>query len=183
MPMDLIFATATYFDGSQPEITFESSNTDVVGVKRIGTAKTGMVTANIVAIDSGEATVTAYCGNKSASIKVSVAEKSNQVRILMDGDDIESFEMFTGEQSALTAQVFPLESTDQVTSVAWKIVKDKNNKNVVSVAKGLVTAKKPGTAYIIVKSKQGEGQENIAVCKITVTTSVGSIKIAGTPIS
>jgi hypothetical protein len=42
-----------------------------------------------------------------------------------------------------------------------------------------LTAVGPGTAYIIVKSKQGEGQENIAVCKITVTTPVGSIKIVG----
>lgn len=173
----VLIATATYYDGSQPEITFESSNTNVVGVKRIGTARTGTVSANIVAMGSGEAVVTAYCGDKSAAIQVSVAEKSNNAHILMDGDEIESFEMFIGEQRALTTELFPLTSTDQVTGISWKIVKDKNNKNVVSVQNGLVTAKKAGTAVVeaILKVKPIGQKKAITLpaARCTITVKAG----------
>ena len=169
-----VIATAVYYDGTQPEITFESSNTGVAGVKRIGTGRTGTVSANIVAIGPGEAVITAYCGDKSAGIRVSVAEKSEGARILMDGEPTESFGMNVGEQTALTAAVYPLSSTDQVTGVTWKVVKDKNNKNVISVKKGLVTAKKAGTARLqaVIKVKPAGAKKAItlpaAQCTITV---------------
>ena len=92
----------------------------------------------------------------------------------MDGEPTESFGMNVGEQTALTAAVYPLSSTDQVTGVTWKVVKDKNNKNVISVKKGLVTAKKAGTARLqaVIKVKPAGAKKAItlpaAQCTITV---------------
>ena len=143
-PQASLTATATYNPGSEPEITFASSNKSVVMVKRTGDNKTGTVTASIIARDPGEAYVYAYCGKKSAKIKVEVAYKSNGAGLFIDDTQYDQLEMKAGEQKALIASVVPFESTDTVTGISWKT----SNSKVLSVSKGLITAKAAGEAKV-----------------------------------
>lgn len=97
---------------------------------------------------------------------------------IIKGADVDSEEALSKNKITLTVNHSVLAEATYIEDPDYK--KNDEKKDTDKKVKSLtLKAAGPGTAYIIVKSKQGEGQENIAVCKITVTTSVGSIKIVG----
>ncbi|MBQ7564315.1 MAG: BspA family leucine-rich repeat surface protein [Lachnospiraceae bacterium] len=114
----------------QPAVLYVSSNTDIVGVSPDGT---------FAAIGGGTATVTAYCGNKKATCKVTVSTYTSDIVILDENErDITdgSYQMKGGEQAILQVLVLPVNSTDP-RKVTWKSY----NTKAVTVSNGLITAK------------------------------------------
>ncbi len=135
-------------DANKDEIVFTSSNEDVLTVDNNGI---------ITAISSGTATVTAKTkdGNVSDSIEITVYTPVSSVTISK-----EQMTMFVGKTAQLTVNVLPEDANDK--TVKWS----STNNEIITVAEdGTVTALKPGTADVIVKTVD----ENIqAKCAITV---------------
>ncbi|MCR4586211.1 MAG: hypothetical protein K5686_10865 [Lachnospiraceae bacterium] len=87
---------------------------------------------------NGEATVTAYCGNKKASCKVTVVCYTSTISLInSDHEDVSDgkMEMKSGEQAFIKVSFDPYDSTDS-RNVKWK----SDNKKV-SVKNGIITAK------------------------------------------
>lgn len=170
-----LIAEAVYGKEGEAEITFDSSNTGSVVVKRTGDAKTGTVKAEVIAVAPGTAEITAYCGNKAAKITVYVLSKATEAVILSDSSVTGSLSMKVGEQQALWADIYPINSTDQIHNIKWEV--DKAGKKVISVSKGLVTAKAEGDAVItaVIKVKS-DGEKKATVlpavtCRVHVDKS------------
>ncbi|MCR5177484.1 MAG: InlB B-repeat-containing protein [Lachnospiraceae bacterium] len=112
-----------------PQLYYLSANTDIVIVDKNGT---------FYPMGLGETTVTARCGKKTATCKVSVVCFTESLRILnADLEDVTggAIEMKGGEQAFLTASFDPYDSTDP-RAVTWS-----SNSKDVTVKSGLVTAK------------------------------------------
>lgn len=112
-----------------PEVYYVTENADIVAVDKQG---------KFYATGIGETTVTAYCGNKKATCKVSVVCYTQSISVMNeDLEDVSDgkIEMKGGEQTFLTVSFDPYDSTDART-VKWK----SDNKKV-SVKNGIVTAK------------------------------------------
>ncbi len=128
---------------------YSSSNKNVVTV-----SSTGKVTAKKV----GTATVTAKSSNgKTVKCKFTVKTPKIEVSSVTLNKSALSFNV--GESQQLTATINPNNAADK--SVEWQ----STNTNVVTVSStGKVTAKKVGTATILVVASNGMS----ATCKITV---------------
>ena len=129
------------------KISWKSSKPGVAAVSG------GVITAK----RAGTATVTAKTSSgKKATVKVVVSKKPLDAKSLKLSR--KTARLAVGKTLKLKASVSPAASTD---IVEWK----STNKKVASVdAFGIVTAKKAGTATIVVKTSSGKRAE----CKITV---------------
>jgi uncharacterized protein YjdB len=136
--------TATITKG----LTWKSSNTKVATVDANG---------NVKGIAKGTVTITAACGGKSATFKVTVnpATKVKSVKL-----NTTSTTLKVKKTYQLKATLNPTNATNK--NVTWK---SSNTKVATVDANGKVTAKAAGTATITVTTKDGS---KTATCKITV---------------
>ena len=117
----------------------------------VATVKNGLVTA----VGAGTTTITATCGEKTATCKVTVnASPLQEVRL-----DKSELEILKNDSETLTATLVPANTTDDRT-VTWST----NAEDVATVNQsGRVTGKKEGTAVITAKVGDKE-----ASCTVTV---------------
>ena len=117
----------------------------------VATVKNGLVTA----VGAGTTTITATCGEKTATCKVTVnASPLQEVRL-----DKSKMEILKNDSETLTATLVPANTTDDRT-VTWST----NAEDVATVNQsGRVTGKKEGTAVITAKVGDKE-----AGCTVTV---------------
>ena len=129
------------------EVTWKSSNTDVVTVD-----DSGQISAKAV----GEATVKVQVGNVSASCSVTVVQPVTSISL-----NKTSLEMDALDTYQLTANVSPSDAADK--RVSWS----SSDEKIASVDEnGLVTALQKGNATIIVEAQDGSGVSR--TCSVTV---------------
>ena len=149
-----ITATVEPKDATNKEVTWTSSNTDVVTVDANG---------EVMAVSAGTATITATAADgsgKSASCTVTVSDPI----VLVSEIELSRPELTlkTGTTTTLTATVKPDNATNK--EVTWT----SDNTDVVTVdASGNVTAVAAGTATITVTAKDGSGVS--ASCAVAVS--------------
>lgn len=138
-------ATVLPKDASSDNLAWSTSNTNVVSVsdgvitaKKEGTAKIGVSTTN------GK---TAYC---------TVTVKKHEPESITLSET--TLTMYAGDTATLKAAVLPEEASSD--TLAWST----SNTYVVSVSKGVLTAKKEGTAKIMVRTTN----DKTATCVVTV---------------
>jgi len=118
------------YNGSEPEVKYMTSNSNVVCVTPSG---------NFIAVAQGTASVTAFCGNKKAVCKVNVKSYTKDIAILVNTKENitdTEYNMDSGTQSYFNVTFVPADTTDSL-SVIWK----SSNKKAVTVNNGLITAK------------------------------------------
>lgn len=126
-----------------PEITWASDNPSVVTVRN----------GTLYPISAGEATITAVCGNKTASCKVTVVINLQAIHL-----DTTQLTLAVGETAQLAATAQPVNATHF--EVTWTVA----DPAVAAVDnEGVVTAVAPGTT--VVTASCGE---ITASCEITV---------------
>ena len=129
---------------STDTVTFKSSKKSVIAVD-----KNGVMTAK----KPGKATITVKAGSKKTTVKITVKQPATAVSLNKTAVTIKK-----GKTFKLKATLTPKNSTDKVTYKSSK-------KNVATVdKKGVIKAKKKGTATITVKTASGKK----ATCKVTV---------------
>lgn len=143
-----LIATVSPSTATNKKVIWNSSNSSVAAVDEKGT---------VTAIAPGTATITAKSddGGKTATCSVTVTSKVYPVESI-ELDKITA-EITEGETITLIATVKPDNATDK--TVTWT----SSNASVASVEKGVVTAKKIGTAIITAKAGN-----KTASCSITV---------------
>ncbi len=139
-------ATVLPEDSYNKEITWESDNVN------IATVEDGVVTA----INPGKAniTVTTVEGGKTAVCEITVHQPVQKVDL-----DKTEITLNKGETADLTATVYPSNASNQ--NVSWQT----SDETVAVVTDGKVEAVGKGTAYITVKTEDGDFA---AVCLVTV---------------
>lgn len=127
------------------DVDWSSSN------ETVATVDNGVVTAK----KAGSAVITAKAGAVSATCKVTVKQHVTGVKL-----NATNKTLYNGKKTTLKVTVYPSDAS--LKTVTWKT----SNSKVATVnAKGVVTAKKPGYAYITVTTKDSN---KTARCKITV---------------
>ena len=152
-------ATVEPSDASEKGVEWTSSDTKIATVDGSG---------KVTAVSVGNATITATTkdGGKTASCSVTV----NPVAV--EGVSVEpaQVEVKEGKTVQLKATVSPAEADQEV---EWTT----SDSQIATVdANGLVTAIKPGTAYIVVRSKTYT--DKFVSCEVTVTQDDGLKGIA-----
>ncbi len=144
-------ATVKPDDATDKNVMWTSSNESVAKVDN------GKVTA----VMSGNATITAKCGGKTAECVVTVSVPVSSITL-----DITSISLTVGETAQLTATVKPDNATDK--TVVWT----SSDESVAKVVNGKVTAHKSGTTSIAARcgSKSAE-------CIVTVIVPVSSVTL------
>ncbi|MDE5871450.1 MAG: Ig-like domain-containing protein, partial [Muribaculaceae bacterium] len=128
-------------------VTWTSDNEEVATVDAEG---------KVTAISLGEATITATCGDVTATCMVTVVPTPVENVTLSNT----SLNLTEGETATLTATVAPADATDK--TLTWS----SSDASVATVSEtGEVTAVKAGTANITVESTNGLS----ATCAVTVT--------------
>lgn len=141
-------ATVLPEDATDKTVTWTSSNTEIATVDTDG---------NVTAIALGEATITATCGEATATCTISVVSTPVESITLSNT----SAELQVGESITLSATVLPEDATDK--TVTWT----SSNSEIASVDNdGLVTAIAAGEATITASCG-----EVTATCTITVTSN------------
>lgn len=144
-------ATVEPSDATNQNVTWESSNPDIVTVEQDGTVR---------AVSAGEATIKVAAQDGSgqyAECKVTVSAPTKPVtNVSLNKTELE---LAVGDTEKLTAKVEPSDATNQ--KVTW----ESNATNVATVDNsGKVTAVSEGTAAITAKAG-----EQTATCTVTVT--------------
>ena len=157
-------ATVLPENATNRTVTWNSSNTAVVTVDQEGV---------ITAIDTGDATVAASCGGKSASCKISVITPVERVSIANISDNW--LEINRGSQKTLTANIFPSNATDS------KITWNSDNPGVATVsAEGVLSGVEKGRA--VITASAGGQSDSFTVAVVVPVTGVtlnsSSIEIA-----
>ncbi|MCR5177458.1 MAG: hypothetical protein K6C95_00575, partial [Lachnospiraceae bacterium] len=152
-------------EGETPAVHYATENRDIVAVDQSG---------NFYPVGQGSATVTAYCGNKKTSCKVTVVSYTNNLYIINeDNEDVTGGEMSIagGQQAFLTVLFNPYDSTDP-RNVTWK----SDNKKI-TVKKGLVTAKEvtEETTAVITAVVKATDPSNGSKIKISRTVTIKAI--------
>lgn len=152
--------TKTVYTGSKftlkatvtPELASVTNDVDWSSSKEaVATVDNGVVTAK----KAGSAVITAKVGAVTATCKVTVRQHVTSVKL-----NAKSKVLYNGKATTLKATVYPSNASNK--AVTWKT----SNSKVATVnAKGVVTAKKPGYAYITVTTKDSK---KTARCKVTV---------------
>ena len=127
----------------KPEIVFRSNNTDVVVVKTVKTGE-GKAQAVIVGCRTGNAVITAYCGNKTSRITVTVGDEevtgvtlfSERMATNKTDDGQYVLELNSGEQELIDLTLEPYNNVAEK-KVKWK----SDDTKVATVKDGLVTAR------------------------------------------
>lgn len=136
-------------NNAKGKITWKSSNPKVAAV-----SKSGKVTGK----KAGTAKITANVGKKNYTCKVTVKKAIKISKIQLNKSKLT---LNTGTTYKIKVSVSPSKATDK--TVVWK----SSSQSIASVdSKGLITAKKAGTAIITAKAK--DGSEKKATCKVTV---------------
>ena len=135
-----------------PELASVTNDVDWSSSKEaVATVDNGVVTAK----KAGSAVITAKVGAVTATCKVTVRQHVTSVKL-----NAKSKVLYNGKATTLKATVYPSNASNK--AVTWKT----SNSKVATVnAKGVVTAKKPGYAYITVTTKDSK---KTARCKVTV---------------
>lgn len=135
-----------------PELASETNDVEWSSSKEaVATVDNGVVTAK----KAGSAVITAKVGAVTATCKVTVRQHVTSVKL-----NAKSKVLYNGKATTLKATVSPSNASNK--AVTWKT----SNSKVATVnAKGIVTAKKPGYAYITVTTKDSK---KTAKCKVTV---------------
>lgn len=135
-----------------PELASVTNDVDWSSSKEaVATVDNGVVTAK----KAGSAVITAKVGAVTATCKVTVRQHVTGVKL-----NAKSKVLYNGKATTLKATVSPSNASNK--AVTWKT----SNSKVATVnAKGIVTAKKPGYAYITVTTKDSK---KTARCKVTV---------------
>lgn len=126
--------TATVLPDDADDKTVVWSSSD----KAVASVENGTVTA----LADGTAVITAKAGEKSATCSVTVTKKPVPVESVVL--DRTSVELKIGESTTLTATVLPADADDK--AVSWT----SSDASVVTVADGVLTGVKAGTAVITV---------------------------------
>ena len=142
---ETVTLTATVNPDDATDKTVTWSTTDAT----VATVSIGVVTAKKV----GTATITAKAGDKTATCEITVAATPVESISLNQT----SASLKAGETITLTATVGPDDATDK--TVTWTA----SDETIATVANGVVTAKKVGTATITAKAG-----DKTASCAITV---------------
>lgn len=130
-------------------VTYTSNNKSVVTVDKTGTVK---------AVGSGTATVTAKSSN-GKTVKCKFTVKIPKIEVSKVTLNKSTLSLNVGDTQQLTATINPSNATNK--NIEWQ----SNNTSVATVSStGKVTAKKVGTATILVVASNGMS----ATCKITV---------------
>lgn len=127
----------------KPDIVFRSSNTDVARVRTVKISE-GRAYAQIVGCLAGKAVITAYCGNKTSKITVTVGDEevtgialfSERLENEKTDDGQYVLELNSGEQELIDLMLVPYDSVTEM-KVKWK----SDDKKVATVKNGLITAK------------------------------------------
>lgn len=114
----------------------------------------------VTAVTPGEATITVTTadGGKTATCKVTVSEKAQEVKVTIEGPD----RVTDGSTIKLTANVTPVGT--KVESTTWQ----SKNPETARVSQGNITTVAPGQATIMVTVKTSDGKEYTAEKTITV---------------
>lgn len=137
-------------------LEWKSSDKKIVTVSKTGKLK---------GIKDGKATVTASANDTKASIEVTVGTKVSSVNVVKPAIAIEA-----GAQSTIKAEVSPADASNQV------LFYKSSDKEIASVSKkGVVTAKKAGTAEITVSASDGTGQKETVM--VTVRTPGSPVRL------
>jgi uncharacterized protein YjdB len=152
--------TATVFpsDATDQRVTWSSSDTSVA------TVANGAVTA--VNVGTAIITVTTVDGGHTATCEVTVLP----VAVTGVTLDRTSVSLTAGNTTGLTATVFPSDATDK--EVTWS----SSDTSVATVANGVVTAVKVGTATITVTTNDGGFT---ATCAVTVKSEPSTVHVYG----
>ncbi len=148
-------------EGASPRLTWKSSDPAVAyvdGNGRVEGFKTG--TADITATTTDGSDLTATC-------RVTVIRYVSSIDLNED-----EMTLFAGETRTLTATVNPTDATNR--KLAWT----STDEAVATVEDGTVTARGNGSATVVATSTDGSNIQ--AVCRVTVTTPVGSIELSET---
>ena len=148
-------------EGTSPRLTWKSSDPAVAyvdGNGRVEGFKTG--TADITATTTDGSDLTATC-------RVTVIRYVSSIGLNED-----EMSLFAGESRTLTATVNPTDATNR--KLAWT----STDEAVTTVKDGTVTARGNGSATVVATSTDGSNIQ--AVCRVTVTTPVGSIELSET---
>ncbi|MDE7419673.1 MAG: Ig-like domain-containing protein [Muribaculaceae bacterium] len=143
--------TATLTATIAPNNATDKTITWATSDEAVATVKDGVVTA----VKAGKATITVTAGDKTATCEVTVAAEVVAVTGVTLDKTVVS--LFVGETETLKATVAPEKATDK--SVTWS----SSDENIATVANGVVTAVKAGTATITVTASGFT-----ASCKVTV---------------
>ena len=144
-------ATISPSNATNKKVTWKSSNTGIATVTDKGVVK---------GIKAGKATITVTTtdGKKTASCTITVKVPVKSVSIK------NKITIIKGEKYTLKANITPDNATNK--GVTWS----SSDTKVAKVSgKGVVTAKKKGTAYITVTTNDGK---KTATCKVTVKNPV-----------
>ncbi len=162
-------ATVEPENASDKSVTWSSDKPEVASVD-----ENGLVTAIAV----GTATITAKAGEKTASATVTVVAVGTTVEVSSITLTPKTAEMKIGDKEQLTAVVAPEDATNK--SVTWTV--DKPDVATVDT-KGLVTAKKAGTAVITAKAGDKTDTATITVKASETDVPVESITLDKTEAS
>ncbi len=151
----LLVVTFKPKDTTQKDVTWTSSNTEVVSVDEEG---------KVTALDVGTATITATVGEKTATCKVTVIIAIQSISLNQSTLVLEE-----GSSENLVATVHPDNATDP--SVSWS----SSDESIATVDEnGKVTAIKEGT--VIITAKAGD---KTASCEVTVTIKINAEDLYG----
>lgn len=155
-------ATVKPDNATDKTVTWGSSKPDIASVDNTG---------KVTAIKEGIASITATCGGKSASCKVTVEKAMVYVTSITLSKT--STTLIVGDSETITATINPSNATDQ--NVIWS----SSNTAVATVNNGTITAIAPGTADI-----KAECGGKTAICKVTVNKkAVVSITLSETTLT
>ncbi len=145
-------ATRTLTAAVLPEDTYDKTITWSSDNENIATVEDGVIKG----INPGTAiiTVTATENGTTASCEVTVHQPTQKVEL-----DKAEVTVNNGETATLKATVYPSNASNR--NVTWST----SDETVATVLDGVVTARGKGTAYISVKTEDGD---LTAVCKVTV---------------
>ena len=137
------------------EITWKSSNTDVVTVSADGTVKAAAV---------GKARIMVYAGNVSAACDVVVKQPVTSISL-----SASSLSLDAGDTKTLTVSIYPTNAVNK--EIAWS---SSDEKVAVVDQNGKVTAVGKGSAVISAATKDGSNLTK--TCNVTVTGTIYNCK-------
>lgn len=137
------------------EITWKSSNTDVVTVSADGTVKAAAV---------GKARIMVYAGNVSAACDVVVKQPVTSMNL-----SASSLSLDAGDTKTLTVSIYPTNADNK--EIAWS---SSDEKVAVVDQNGKVTAVGKGSTVISAATK--DGSDLTKTCNVTVTGTIYNCK-------